>query len=198
MFTSRAEHRLLLREDNCEDRLLDLGRSLGLVSDGELESFQNKAKLVSECLARLDIKKIVPNEATQAKLRALGSAELRKPASLSEVLRRSEIVYTDLQVFDPDLSLVAGLGERVEIEVKYKGYIERQNDAVRQASAVEGLRIPEGFDFAAVRGFSTEEREQLIRVRPRTVGQAGRISGVNPSAIQALLIHLRSARSVVV
>jgi len=194
MFTSRAEHRLILREDNTDDRLIRVGHEIGLVSDSDFENYQQQAEQVRRCQSELEERKIVPNEATQEKLRDLQTAELKKPASLAEILRRSEIQYEDLFALDEALERQPAVYEKAEVEVKYKGYIDRQKDIVRQIEKLESLLIPEKFDYSEVKGFSTEEREKLTQIRPRTIGQASRISGVNPSAVQALVIHLRTKK----
>lgn len=195
MFTSRAEHRLILREDNTEDRLMKRGFELGLITASEFEEFSLRSEQVTASLEQLRTNKIVPNEETLKKLATLGTPDIKKPATLEEILRRSEITYEDLRVFNDSLTENPTVYEKVEIEVKYKGYIDRQVELVQKASQVESLMIPEDFDYTSIKGFSNEEREKLSRVRPRTLGQASRISGVNPSAVQALLLHLKSKKT---
>lgn len=191
MFTSRAEYRLLLREDNTDERLAEKGHQIGLVAGADMQKIVEERKTLQTLRTRLRNHSIVPSEQNQEVLGKLGSTRLVKPASLEELLRRTEIKFEDLRVFDESLVVDASRAEKIEIEVKYEGYIQRQNELVEQAKRLEQFRIPRDFDFSKVIGFSNEEREKLNRIRPDTVGQALRISGVNPSGIQALLIHLK-------
>jgi tRNA uridine 5-carboxymethylaminomethyl modification enzyme len=195
MFTSRAEFRLLLREDNTEERLLSKGHELGLINEKQMEDYTARAKEISSLRAKLKSKTVVPNEVNQMSLDKIPSARLVKPATLEELFRREEISFLNLLGFDPSLEDFASMDpkivESVAISVKYEGYIRRQAELVTQAKRLENLIIPESFDFSKVVGFSNEEREKLASIRPSTVGQAYRISGINPSAIQALLIHLK-------
>lgn len=191
MFTSRAEHRLVLREDNSVDRLSALAGRLGIVSGdrlGLLETLKEKRRTFHELLKS---RKLVPNEETQSRLKALGTKELTKPLSFEEMLRRPEISAAQLAELGLSFEEDPNVQEPVEIEVKYEGYIRRQQELIEQSKRMEDLVLPEDLDYSAIRGLSSEETQKLRQVRPRTLGQAQRISGVNPSAIQAMMIHLK-------
>ncbi|MDZ4677300.1 MAG: tRNA uridine-5-carboxymethylaminomethyl(34) synthesis enzyme MnmG [Oligoflexia bacterium] len=191
MFTSRAEYRLLLREDNTLERLLSEGKRLGLVSDREFEAYEKVQTEFDEMRQKLKSTVIVPNEENLKKLDAIDTPRIVKPTTLEELLRREEIVFENLKTFDAEINADGQVIEKVEIAVKYEGYIKRQNELVEQSQRLENFKIPDNFNFHKVTGFSNEEREKLTHIKPITVGQASRISGVNPSAIQALLIHLK-------
>lgn len=191
MFTSRAEHRLILREDNTLDRLLDLGHSLGLVGDDIHSSFAELRARRLELSRKLGEKHLYPSPETLEKLVASGTTEISKPTSFEVLLRRPEVGWETLGALGFEVSEVPEVLEPVEIEVKYSGYVRKQQEIVEQARRMEDLRLSEDFIYHQVRGLSAEEIEKLSRVRPRSLGQAARISGVNPSAIQALLVYLK-------
>lgn len=190
MFTSRAEYRLLLREENADQRLSPLGREVGLLTDTRWENFSNKLGALKWGNERLREVRISPGN--REALDRLGLHDLKNGASLEELLRRPEIGIDDLSFLDPEL---AGLSQEVrlelETEAKYAGYIRRQKEQVERFKRLEGLVIPEGFDYDAVKGLSTEVHEKLKMVAPRTLGQAGRIPGVTPAAIAILAVLLR-------
>ncbi|MDZ4082679.1 MAG: tRNA uridine-5-carboxymethylaminomethyl(34) synthesis enzyme MnmG, partial [Bdellovibrionales bacterium] len=197
MFTSRAEHRLVLREDNTLERLWNRATELGVLGaeqESRLETILEKREQLRMLLKSTIL---TPTPETQSKLEALGTAKLLKPTTGEELLRRHEVCFEDLAGFgisgDYDVSVV----EPIEIEVKYAGYIDRENEVIRANRKFESFRIPDGFDFSAVKGLSKEEQEKLHEKRPETLGQASRMSGVNPSAIQALIVYLKSKRSIV-
>ncbi len=190
MFTSRAEYRLLLREDNADQRLSPIGRKAGLLSDARWEKFSRKLESLEYGSRRLREVRVAPGN--HETLKRLGLQDLKNGASLEELLRRPEITLDALEFLDPEL---AGLSEEVRDEletgVKYAGYIRRQQEQVERFRRLEDLGIPAGFDFEAVRGLSAEVREKLKLVAPRTLGQAGRIPGVTPAAIAILAVLLR-------
>ncbi len=195
MFTSRAEYRLLLREDNADMRLRDLGHALGLVPDEVYRAFRRKRETVESLIRRLEQVSVRPEPGVQDRLRGLGSAPVKNAASLARLLRRNEITFQDLRLFDPELEQVSPqVAEEVETRLKYQGYIDRQERQVEQLRKTEGFRIPESIDYLHVHGLSNEVREKLSRVRPVSLGQASRISGVTPAAIMALQVHIKRTR----
>lgn len=191
MFTSRAEHRLVLREDNAIDRLSDVSADISLSSATSLGRLFELKSRRKELLEKLNTQRVTPKEATQELLAQLGSTPLLKSVSFNELLRRPEINAADLSRFGFELDSDPNVYEPVEIEVKYSGYIKRQQELIEQQKRYEEMIIPENTDFSKIRGLSTEERDKLFQIKPRTLGQAQRISGVNPSAIQAIMIYLK-------
>ena len=196
MFTSRAEYRLQLREDNADARLTAIGRELGLVDDVRWAAFSRKREAVERESARLQASWAAPNNPRgQALERDLGIT-LSRESSLMDLLRRPELDYARLMQV-PELGppvADAAVAEQVEIEAKYSGYLQRQREEIERARRHEDTPIPDGFDFAAVRGLSHEVLQKLQRVRPETVGQAQRTPGVTPAAVSLLLVHLTRAR----
>ena len=193
MFTSRAEHRLLLREDNADIRLREIGHRLGAVCDDDWQRTRAKSEEIAAAIALLEQRVATPNAALNERLAALGTAALRLPCSFAQLLRRPELdLATVWSLLDTDRPLPAGdAAAQVEVDVKYAGYVERQNDAIRRASRMEDARIPSAFDYAAIPGLSREVREKLTALRPHSLGQASRIAGVTPAAVSLLSIHLR-------
>lgn len=196
MFTSRAEHRLVLREDNTIDRLTQRSVELGLHSDAHISTLSEIIRLRDEFALKLSTERLFPVAETQEKLVANGSTVLNKPITFEELLRRPEVNCSTLSAFDFDIPKDPNVSDAVEIQVKYSGYIKKQNDLIIQTQRLENLILPEDLDFSLVRGLSSEEIDKLIKVRPRTLGQAQRISGVNPSAVQCLMIHLKGHRKL--
>lgn len=193
MFTSRAEYRLHLREDNADLRLTEVGRELGLVDDARWTAFARKRDAIDAEHARLGALWAAPGNALAAAIeRDLGIAVSRE-TSMLDLLRRPELDYAallqvrDLQpgVADPQ---VAG---QVQVRAKYAGYLERQQAEIARARSNEDTAIPPTFDYGQVAGLGAEERQKLETARPDTLGQAGRIAGVTPAAISLLLVHLR-------
>ncbi|PLX87768.1 MAG: tRNA uridine-5-carboxymethylaminomethyl(34) synthesis enzyme MnmG [Desulfuromonas sp.] len=193
MFTSRSEYRLLLREDNADQRLTELGRSVGLVSDQRWQVYQEKMEGILRGGARLAEQKIKPSD--RETTASLGLDGLRNGVSFEDVLRRPEIGIGQLVELDGDLAKLApAVLEQLEISTKYEGYIQRQLEQVARFRELEQVKIPGTLDFATVEGLSNEVREKLIEVQPETLGQAGRIQGVTPAALAVLNIHLRKKR----
>lgn len=195
MMTSRAEFRLVLREDNTIERLSEVAAAVGLISEADSEKLQTIVVRRNTLSALLDETSIVPNAETQEKLKNLKTAVLQKPIKLSDLLRREEISCLDLERFGVSIDADENVHEPVEIQVKYSGYINRQSDMIEQARKLEDLVLPADLVYENVRGLSREEVEKLSRVRPRSLGQACRISGVNPSAVQAIMVHLKGRAS---
>lgn len=191
MFTSRAEHRLILREDNTIDRLAETSRKLGIISTEELDTLLQIKFERETLLSNLRAKTIYPKPETNKLVQSLGSAPLSKPFTAEELLRRQEMTFEGLRVLGFEYIENELVTESVEIEVKYSGYVKRQYEIIEQSKRLEELEIPELIQFSKVRGLSNEEVDKLTRVKPRTLGQAKRISGVNPSAIQAIMIYLK-------
>jgi tRNA uridine 5-carboxymethylaminomethyl modification enzyme len=193
MFTSRAEYRLLLREDNADLRLRERGYLLGLISNEEYSRFNARVKAIEGEIARLKAKKIKPNKTTNEKLLGLGSSPLGNVVTLEELLRRPEISYNDLKLFDDSTNRELSPDEalQVEIQIKYRGYIDRQGEEIQRFRKMERRQIPHDLDFSDISGLSNEVREKLVRIRPISLGQASRISGVTPAAISILTVYMK-------
>jgi tRNA uridine 5-carboxymethylaminomethyl modification enzyme len=195
MFTSRAEYRLLLREDNADQRLREKGYAVGLVQDEEYQAFRHKMELVHEELTRLRSMRIIPSETDGRFLEDYGLQNLQNAVTYEQLLRRPEISYQELQRIDSHSELIPPvIREQVEIQIKYQGYIDRQLQQIACADKLETTKIPADYDYSAVTGFTTEVREKLTRFRPDTLGQASRISGITPAAISILAIALKSGK----
>ncbi len=193
MFTSRAEFRLQLREDNADLRLTEKGRELGVVGDAQWESFCRKRDALEAEKARLNTTWVNPRVLAAAEAeRVLGRA-IEREYSLAELLRRPEIDYATLSTLPGFGCAVADpvVAEQVEIQVKYQGYIERQNHEVSRRDKIEHVRLPADLDYTVVHGLSREVQQKLTQFRPETLGQASRISGITPAAISLLLVHLK-------
>lgn len=192
MFSSRAEHRLILREDNVWERLFSLAKSLGLLNSQRLKKISQVIERRQDLLNKLEKQQVVPNQDNQNKLLSLGSKKLLKPQKLADILKRPEISLEDLKLFLPELEdLEKEVSSGVEIQVKYSGYIKKQKEIINSLEKMESLKI-DSLDFKTLRGLSSEDREKLLLVQPQTLGQASRISGVRSTAIQSLFIHLKS------
>ncbi|MGD0623395.1 MAG: tRNA uridine-5-carboxymethylaminomethyl(34) synthesis enzyme MnmG [Thermodesulfobacteriota bacterium] len=192
MFTSRSEYRLLLREDNADLRLREKGRYVGLVNDKEYFEFIKKRNNIQSELERLSNINLLPKAEANDRLKALGTAPLKNPTSLIDLLRRPEISYSNLNSFYQDSALTdPAVAEEVEIQVKYAGYIKRQEEQVGKLLKLEGIRLPANMDFKDIPGLTAEVREKLRKVKPLSLGQASRISGVTPAAISILMIYLK-------
>jgi tRNA uridine 5-carboxymethylaminomethyl modification enzyme len=193
MFTSRAEYRLLLREDNADLRLTETGRRLGLVDDQRWARFQAKREAIAREQERLGRLWLRPDDEQAEAYEDLLGQPLTREANCLELLRRPEISYARLVALGkagpgvPDPKVA----EQLEIQAKYAGYIERQNDEIARHRRNEETPLPRNLDYEQVRGLSSEARQKLINHRPATVGQASRISGVTPAAISLLLVHLK-------
>jgi tRNA uridine 5-carboxymethylaminomethyl modification enzyme len=193
MFTSRAEYRLMLREDNADLRLTEQGRDLGLVDEARWQAFSAKREAIQRETARLDSIMVRPTDIDEAESTALFGAPLSRETRALELLRRPQARYASLTALSRvgTADVAPEVAEQVEIQVRYAGYITRQQEEVARARRQEETALPEGFDFARVQGLSNEVRQKLQQVRPATLGQARRIPGMTPAAISLLSIHLK-------
>lgn len=196
MFTSRAEHRLVLREDNTLDRLLDIGRDIGLINSENYDRVSLIREQRNQQKDYLRNTTIYPNKETNDKLIVMGTQAILKPTTLDTLLRRAEITSESINAMGHNLNMDPEVLEPVEIEIKYEGYIKRQRELINQSARLESYKLEESLDYSQVKGLSAEEIEKLFKVKPLTIGQAQRISGVNPSAIQAILIHIKGKKKI--
>ena len=192
MFTSRAEYRLLLREDNADLRLMEKGYQIGLVKKDAYEKLKLKSQLIGEELRRLEETAVYPRNEVNKKLVQLRSAPLRNVATLGDLLKRPELSYQDVCLLgSPASDLPDAIVRQVEIHVKYQGYIDRQQQQVERFKKLEGIVIPPELDYNEIKGLSQEVREKLLKIKPYTLGQTSRISGMTPAAISILMIYLK-------
>jgi tRNA uridine 5-carboxymethylaminomethyl modification enzyme len=195
MFTSRAEYRLLLREDNADLRLTELGYKIGLATQESYDRMDKKKKQTSTLVKSLAESLINPTEGANQRLESWNSTPLRSQTSLAQLLRRPEISFAHLAELSSNLADVpCPVASQAEIEIKYAGYIKRQLEAVSRFKNLETVRLPGDIDYSVVTGLSHEAREKLTRIRPRSLGQALRIAGMTPSAISLLSIHLKKRK----
>ncbi len=193
MFTSRAEYRLQLREDNADLRLTEIGRTLGLVGDDRWRAFTAKRDLLDTERARLRATWVRPGELPNARVERVLGQMLSREQTLADLLRRPEVGYGDVCGLIENWQPIsdAAVIEQLEIEARYAGYIDRQRDEIARARRHEDTRIPDDLNYASVRGLSTEVLQILTAHRPLTVGQAARLSGITPAAISLILVHLK-------
>ena len=195
MMTSRAEYRLLLRQDNADLRLRGIGHEIGLVSDEEYERLLTKRRQIEEEIRRLGKVNIGAGDEIQKFLEEHNSTLLKSGITLAELVKRPELNYGLLACLDPDRpELSEDVQEQVNIEIKYEGYIKRQMQQVAQFKKLEGKKLPEAFDYGQVKSLRREAVQKLNQVQPTTVGQASRISGVSPADISVLLVHLEQMK----
>jgi tRNA uridine 5-carboxymethylaminomethyl modification enzyme len=195
MFTSRAEYRLLLREDNATERLTAEGARVGLVDRDRRRSVEDLSARIEQAADRLARTRLTPSTESNARLRELGLPEVRKPTSLAGLLLRDGVGASDLTPLAPWLAELPGeLLTKLEVGVKYAGYLEQQQARAERMRRVEGLRIPAGVDFAQIAGLKVEAAEKLSAARPTTLGQASRIPGITPAALEILRVHCDSKR----
>lgn len=194
MMTSRAEYRLLLRQDNADLRLTEKGRAIGLVDDKRYSIFTEKRTALERTVSELGKQNISPSAENNAKLEAMGTAPLRSGSSLLDLLRRKEVTYSKLQQAFNLPELAPQVAEQAEIFAKYEGYITKQRQEVERFMKLENKRLPDDIDYRAIKELSSEAAEKLDKVRPANIGQASRISGVSPADISVLMIALELKR----
>jgi len=192
MFTSRAEYRLLLREDNATIRLMGKGHELGLVPDGDYRELQDRIRQIEDGMRHLSSKTVYPTVETNRILSERGSLPIRKPLSLFHLLKRPDMGFDDLAVFDTELPAVGKAVKRqIEIEARYEEYIRRQNEAVGKFREMERKKIPDDIDYVSIPSLSNELKCKLDAIRPNSFGQAQRIPGMTQAALAAILVHLK-------
>ncbi|WP_232698014.1 tRNA uridine-5-carboxymethylaminomethyl(34) synthesis enzyme MnmG [Brevibacillus daliensis] len=198
LLTSRAEYRLLLRHDNADMRLTDIGYEIGLISEERYKAFINKREQVAQEKERLNNTRIKPeNEEAQQVLRETGTPELTEVIDLAQLLRRPEVNYEHIHRISPSpVELDEEVREQVEIQVKYDGYIRKSLAQVEKMNKVEGKLIPSAIDYTVISGMSKEAREKLEKIRPLNIGQASRVSGVTPADISVLMVYLEQFHRV--
>jgi tRNA uridine 5-carboxymethylaminomethyl modification enzyme len=195
LLTSRAEYRLLLRHDNADLRLTEIGRELGMISDGRYERFLAKKAAIEAETKRLRNIIIKPSQQVQELIRSLGGSELKDGIRASDFIKRTEISYEHIKAIIPsETPLDPEVEEQVEIHIKYEGYIEKSLQQVDRLKKMEDKKIPENIDYDAITGIATEARQKLKTVRPLSIAQASRISGVNPADISILLVYIEQGR----
>ncbi len=193
MLTSRSEYRLLLRQDNADERLTTIGHKIGLIDDEQFARFNQKQQLIQDEKLRLDILKISPTDAVNEIL-AKYEEHIDRGIRASELLKRPNISYKILQELDAAtkaLNIPKDVYEQVEVIVKYDGYIRRQEEQVEQAGKLEKFKIPENIDYSSIDHISTETKEKLSKIKPKTLAQASRIGGVKPADISILMVYLK-------
>jgi glucose-inhibited division protein A len=191
MMTSRSEYRLVLRQDNADARLTPIGHEIGLISEERYARFLKKQKMIEEERARVENVTIPPSDELNALLVKKGTAPVKTGIKISELLKRPQISYEDLAPFDVDRKpLPQAVTEQVEISIKYEGYIKREMAKINEMKRLEQKKLPKDIDYSKVKGLRIEAQEKLNKVRPENIGQASRISGVNPADISVLLIYL--------
>ncbi|TYV83688.1 tRNA uridine-5-carboxymethylaminomethyl(34) synthesis enzyme MnmG [Listeria monocytogenes] len=195
LLTSRAEYRLLLRHDNADLRLTEIGHEIGLISDESYERFLAKQSAIEAEKERLQKIRIKPTAEVQAMLKEIGSGELKDGILAADLLRRPEITYDKIaQIVSRETFVTDEIAEQVEIQIKYEGYIQKSNLQVEKMKRMEDKKIPENIDYDAISGLATEALEKLKKIEPLSIAQASRISGVNPADISILLVYIEQGK----
>ncbi len=195
LLTSRAEYRLLLRHDNADLRLTEIGHEIGLISDERYERFLAKQSAIEAEKERLQKTRIKPTAEVQAMLKEIGSGELKDGILAADLLRRPEITYDKIaQIVSRETIVTDEIAEQVEIQIKYEGYIQKSNLQVEKMKRMEDKKIPENIDYDAISGLATEALEKLKKIEPLSIAQASRISGVNPADISILLVYIEQGK----
>ncbi len=197
MFTSRAEYRLLLREDNADQRLMERGNELGLIDDETVKEMKERQKEISADAHRIKNTIIIPSKKVNDYLVKAGSAPIKNAIPLDQILKRPELSYQDISILDGHHKQIdERIAHQVEIEIKYEGYIQRQLKDVERFKNNEKIKIPPEFDYTRVHGLSNELREKLSHIKPISLGQASRIAGITPAAISIIMIYLKKGGSL--
>jgi tRNA uridine 5-carboxymethylaminomethyl modification enzyme len=193
MFTSRAEYRLMLREDNADLRLSEIGHDLGLVDSDTTQKIQERKKKIAAEINRVNRTTIRPTNTVNQYLESRGASPLKSGTSLGRLLKRTELNYAAVRALAPATNpLSAAVAEQVQIEIKYEGYINRQLKEIERYKNLEQIRIPDAFVFENVPGLSNELKQKLDEIRPSSLGQASRIDGMTPAAISVLMVALKA------
>lgn len=195
MMTSRAEYRLTLRQDNADLRLTEIGHEIGLVDEERYKEYLYRKEEIEEELSRLESIQINPTEENNKKLEEIGSAKIRNAITLADLLQRPELNYEKVSVFDPNRpERRQDVVEEVSIMIRYKGYIEKQKAQIRQFERLENRLLPENIDYTKIEGLRNEAKEKLMKIRPESLGQANRITGISPADINVLLVYFEQKR----
>ena len=195
MMTSRSEYRLILRQDNADERLTPLGHEIGLISDKRYADFLDKQEKIRSEINRVKKTTIYPSSELNDMLESRGTSALQNGVRMSELIRRPQIGYDDLGKFDKDRKeLPFEVKEQVDVQIEYEGYIGRQLMEVEHVRKLEEKKLPVGIDYKTIGGLSLEAIEKLNKLQPENIGQAGRISGVSPADVSVLIIWLASGR----
>ena len=195
MMTSRAEYRLLLRQDNADLRLTELGHEIGLISDERYDGFLNKKKNIETEIERIKKLTIKPTEQVNKFLKENNSSTIKAGVKLADLLKRTELNYDKLSIIDPERpELSKAEAQEVEIQVKYEGYIKMQEEQVKKFKKLEDKKLSENINYDEIKGLRIEARQKLNKVKPLSIGQASRISGVSPADVSVLLIYLEQQK----
>ncbi|MBQ7039010.1 MAG: tRNA uridine-5-carboxymethylaminomethyl(34) synthesis enzyme MnmG, partial [Clostridia bacterium] len=195
MLTSRAEYRLLLRQDNADLRLMPYGNKIGLVSDERLEKMREKERQIQAEIERLETTSVGPTSGVNTMLEEKGQTPIKSGVKLADILRRPDITYEDISVCDKKREpLSKEVCEQVEIQIKYDGYIKRQLQQIEAFKKMENKKMPEDICYSEIHGLRLEARQKLEKIRPENLGQASRISGVSPADVAVLVIFLEQYR----
>ena len=195
MMTSRAEYRLLLRQDNADQRLTPLGYTLGLISQKRYTAFLKKQEQIAEEIQRVSLIVIAPSEKVQSVLEKYHSTPIHTGVRLSELIKRPELDYEKLSVLDTErLDLPFDVKEQVNIQIKYEGYIKQQKKQVEQFHKMENKILPEDLDYTTIQGLRIEAQQKLNAIRPVSLGHASRITGVSPADLSVLLIYMEQQK----
>lgn len=195
MMTSRSEYRLILRQDNADQRLMPIGHKIGLISDERIDRLNQKISLIEAEIKRVSRETIKPSAELNAMLEEKGTASLKTGCKIVELLRRPQLNYYDIAPYDANRPyLPSEVCEQVELEIKYKGYIEKQLAQIEQASKLEKRLLPQNMDYSQIHGLRLEAAEKLNKVQPASIGQASRISGVSPADVSMLIVWLKKEK----